>query len=658
MLLASYKLPVSLLLTSLLLFAFSPASAAPPAATFKRPLTQDNFNSTISEGYWMVMFFSDRSRVNPSKLEEGFRRVVDCSVSEDLCYANGVVADPQMNLYRDGALVNKTPLGPDITYLPQNTPTRVLTQDDFNSTISRSAWYVEFSSPYPGYSRIHTSTWEKFARIDNVSFARVDCSVSGDLCDASGVEAYPQVNVYREGAFVTKYIGGIHTPVPNRGVAFLTPHNFTTTVAQDGTIAKGLWFVQYYAPGCYHCTEFAPTWEKLVEKSAGVQFARVDCDANRALCVANKIRRYPQLNVYRNGKFVETYDSSRDLSMLTNYLAALTPPSTSTLNTDGEVAVLTLHNFTTTLAQGPAFVNFYRAGCPHCGLPAPIWTQLAAMRGRITVAEMDCGQLFNHEFCSARLLRADSNLVYFPSDFASNGANAKVYPGPRTLEQLMAFVDVGGIYPPPAMELTRETLRTMMAAPIFVIATSGTDTTESIAARVSEIAHEWLLLHGPSGRTVQFAWQDWKYGDDMVGAPMDFDEDTDLHVQIMDHEAGPESRGYGDRGNGKVYLTEQSGEPLKLTAASIFPVLEAVAKPTDEMLSSAASGQIEEEASTDSVAEQAMRMQYPYRADAYIMAHPLKVLYWLSLMLGVVYLVLRRFLRAETEVRADDKGLE
>jgi len=241
------------------------------------------------------------------------------------------------------------------------------------------------------------------------------------------------------------------------------------------------------------------------------------------------------------------------------------------------------------------------------------------------------------------LLRADSTLVYIPSipsDFATRGANITVYPGPRTLEQLMAFVDVGGIYPPPAMELTGEAYRTVMAAPILVFATSGTDTTESIAARVSEIAHEWLLLHGPSGgRPVQFAWQDWKYGDDVVAAPMNSHEDTDLHVFILDHEPG--------QGTGRVYLTELSGELLKLTAASIFPMLEDVAKPADEMLSSATGGQIEEEESTDNVAEQR------------IFTHPLKALYWLSLMLGVVYLVLRRCLRVESEVRYDDdKGLE
>jgi len=417
----------------------------------------------------------------------------------------------------------------------------------------------------------------------------------------------------------------------------------------NGTIAKGLWFVQYYTQWCGHCRQFAPTWEKLVEVSAGVQLARVDCDPSRALCA--NVRGYPQMNLYRDGEFVETYHGSRDLDVLTEYLAALTPPSTPILNPDGEVAVLTLRNFTTTVAQGPAFVNFYRAGCPHCGVPAPIWTQLAAaMRGRITVAEMDCGQLFNHPLCSTRtLLRADSNVVYLPSDFLSHGANAKVYPGPRTLSQLMAFVDVGGIYPPPAMEFTRETHRTVMAAPVLVIATGGTDTTESVATRIREIAREWLLLHGPSGgRTVQFAWQDWKRNDGVVRAPMD--ENIDVQVLIVDHEAG--SRGYG-----KPYLTERSGEPLKLTAASIFSVLEDVVKPGGEMLSSATSGQTEEEEHTDSVMKQAMR--YLYGADAYIMAHPLKVLYWLSLMLGVVYLVLRRCLRAESEVRYDDdKGLE
>ncbi|KAJ7308663.1 thioredoxin-like protein, partial [Mycena albidolilacea] len=93
----------------------------------------------------------------------------------------------------------------------------------------------------------------------------------------------------------------------------------------DSTVVKGVSFVLFTSPYCGHCRAFTPTWEKLVEHSlisADVQLAQVDCSVSGALCNAQGVKGYPQMNLYRDGDFVDTYYGSRSFDLLVTYLAA------------------------------------------------------------------------------------------------------------------------------------------------------------------------------------------------------------------------------------------------------------------------------------------------------------------------------------------------
>ncbi|KAJ7078087.1 thioredoxin-domain-containing protein [Mycena epipterygia] len=222
----------------------------------------------------------------------------------------------------------------------------------------------------------------------------------------------------------------------------LTPDNFKTT------ISKGVWFIEHFSPYCGHCRAFAPTWEKLVkqsEDSAGVQLAQVDCSVNGDLCNANGVTGYPQMNLYRDGEFVEKYKGNRDFDLVTQYLAkhALTPktppPPSSlapvVLNPSGEVSVLNPDNFHTTLEQGPAFIKFYAPWCGHCKKLAPIWKQLAKiMQGKVTIAQVNCED--HDKFCKSQDVGGFPTLIYYPP-----GAAKSEYTSGRKLEQLKSFVE-------------------------------------------------------------------------------------------------------------------------------------------------------------------------------------------------------------------------
>ncbi|KAJ7171825.1 protein disulfide isomerase [Mycena crocata] len=223
----------------------------------------------------------------------------------------------------------------------------------------------------------------------------------------------------------------------------LTPDNFKST------IAKGVWFVEHFSPYCGHCRAFAPTWEKLVEhseSSAGVQLAQVDCSVNGDLCDTNGIKGYPQMNLYRDGEFVEKYKGNRDFDLIVEYLAknVLTPKAPATpptvaptvlLNPSGEVTPLNPANFHTTVDQGPLFVKFYAPWCGHCKKLAPIWKQLAKiMQGKVNIAEVNCED--HEKFCKSQDVGGYPTLVYYPP----GGAKSE-YTSGRKLEQLKSFVE-------------------------------------------------------------------------------------------------------------------------------------------------------------------------------------------------------------------------
>ncbi|KAJ6571983.1 protein disulfide isomerase [Mycena capillaripes] len=222
----------------------------------------------------------------------------------------------------------------------------------------------------------------------------------------------------------------------------LTPDNF------QSTIAKGVWLVEHFSPYCGHCRAFAPTWEQLVEYSeeepVGVRLAQVDCSVYGDLCSTNGVGGYPQMNLYRNGEFVEKYKGNRDFDLLTNYLDknAPTPPPPPplsappvVLNPSGEVTVLNPDNFHKVVEQGPAFIKFYAPWCGHCKKLAPIWKQLAKiMQGKVTIAEVNCEA--HEKFCKGQGVGGYPSLMYYPP-----GGDKSEYTSGRKLEQLKAFAE-------------------------------------------------------------------------------------------------------------------------------------------------------------------------------------------------------------------------
>lgn len=64
---------------------------------------------------------------------------------------------------------------------------------------------------------------------------------------------------------------------------------------------NAVWLVDYYAPWCPHCRQFAPAWEKAASfyaETANVHIAAVDCTQNSEVCNREGIMGYPTIKLY------------------------------------------------------------------------------------------------------------------------------------------------------------------------------------------------------------------------------------------------------------------------------------------------------------------------------------------------------------------------
>jgi thioredoxin domain-containing protein 5 len=171
------------------------------------------------------------------------------------------------------------------------------------------------------------------------------------------------------------------------------------------------------------------------------------------------VKGYPQLNLYRNGEFVEKYRKPRDFSLLLEYIALhaektaepaepnpveTTPANNSPelttprkdYNPDGTVVSLDPKTFDAALVDGPIFIKFFAPWCGHCKKLAPHWTQLAVhMRHKMTIAEVNCED--HGSLCKKQGVEGYPALFFYPGP----GAEKTEYMGGRKIEQLSAFAD-------------------------------------------------------------------------------------------------------------------------------------------------------------------------------------------------------------------------
>ncbi|KAM9308252.1 protein disulfide-isomerase A4 [Gastrophryne carolinensis] len=157
-------------------------------------------------------------------------------------------------------------------------------------------------------------------------------------------------------------------------VVVLTDTNFDNYVADKDTV-----LLEFYAPWCGHCKQFAPEYEKIAkvlkDNDPPIPVAKID--ATKATNIAGRydIGGYPTLKILKKGEPVD-YDGPRTEKAIVKKLKEVSDPKWT--KPPEATIVLTEANFHEVVdAANIILVEFYAPWCGHCKRLAPEYEKAA-----------------------------------------------------------------------------------------------------------------------------------------------------------------------------------------------------------------------------------------------------------------------------------------
>jgi thioredoxin 1 len=105
---------------------------------------------------------------------------------------------------------------------------------------------------------------------------------------------------------------------PQKGSPIVT----LTSSNYDAEIAKGLVFVDFWAPWCGPCRKMAPILEEIAAEYKGsVKIGKLNTDNYRKFSVEKKIEALPTIVIYKNGKEIKRLVGLRSKAELVKVIA-------------------------------------------------------------------------------------------------------------------------------------------------------------------------------------------------------------------------------------------------------------------------------------------------------------------------------------------------
>jgi protein disulfide-isomerase A6 len=184
---------------------------------------------------------------------------------------------------------------------------------------------------------------------------------------------------------------------PAPGVVDITSANVDTIL--DGSRNA---LVEFYAPWCGHCKTLAPEYAIAGEayekaKPKDTVLAKINCDAESAVCQKYGVKGYPTLKWFNKGATEPVdYDAGRTADDIVKYINNKDSGARLRIQkAPSHVVDLDSSNFDRVVkdADKDVLVEFYAPWCGHCKKLAPEWEKAAtAFRNEkhVVVAKVDC----------------------------------------------------------------------------------------------------------------------------------------------------------------------------------------------------------------------------------------------------------------------------
>jgi len=255
----------------------------------------------------------------------------------------------------------------------------------------------------------------------------LDCVAFKELCQHAGIASYPTTIVYYKGQ---KYQSvGYHSSeeivefimdAMNPSVQVLDASNFEELVLNREPGVT--WIVDFFAPWCGPCQQLAPEFRKLArnlkQTNDKVFLGSVDCDANRPLCVSQKVQAYPTVRLFRHDAKKQNLDYPtnwwRDHGSMQRWISEFLPSLVQPIGNEFFTEVLD--------SEEPWLVDFYAPWCGHCVQFAPVYEQIAKiLEGKAKLAKVDCDRYPN--ICQTAQVRAYPTIRFYPGIFRGERQN-------------------------------------------------------------------------------------------------------------------------------------------------------------------------------------------------------------------------------------------
>ncbi|GMR52370.1 hypothetical protein PMAYCL1PPCAC_22565 [Pristionchus mayeri] len=303
-------------------------------------LSADRLQSAVDSGeLWMVDYFApwcppcmrlmgELRRIH-STLEEGSEMghlkigTVDCTKYKEVCQRAGIQSYPTSHLHFDGKFfrsVGSHTAELIVDFIDNSLHPSVveLTPESFEQLVTNRAedetWIVDFFAPWCGPCQQLAPEYQKVARgfaneeEEKLHFGSVDCQAHGNFCGQQGVRGYPTIRAFGHGGAQPKdYPANMwrNADSISRWVYSLLPSlvvDMGNEFFTDVLPSTEPWLVDFYAPWCGHCIQFAPYFEQIAKTMEGrVKLAKINCDMWPGVCSGAQIRAFPTIRFFIGG---------------------------------------------------------------------------------------------------------------------------------------------------------------------------------------------------------------------------------------------------------------------------------------------------------------------------------------------------------------------